>query len=507
MRGRVLLVGAGPGDPDLLTVRAAREIGRAEVLLYDALVDPAVLELAPPGCERIDVGKRGDGTRGVSQDEIAALMLRLASGGRRVVRLKGGDPFVFGRGGEEAGVLRAAGVPFEIVPGISSALAVPAFAGIPVTDRRWSSSFAVVTGHRGKAERDDRIDWEGLAASAETLVVLMGTAWLPDIARRVIEGGRDPDTPAAAIESGATPEQRVVRAPLGELADRAREAGLRAPTVIVIGAVAQLADVLDWYERRPLFGRRVLVGRAAGQRAGLVLELRGRGARPVCVPLLEFAPPADPAALAAALADPDAWDWIAFTSSNAVHAAVAAAGCAPARARVACIGAATARAAGEAGWRVDVCPPDRALPEALVGAMESRADLSRARVLVPRAQRARQTLVEALAARGADVTAVEAYRTRAPAGAAGRLAAAVDAGLDAVALTSPSSVEHLFGLLDPARADALRERAWFACIGPTTRAALEPLGVHLVEAEQASDEGLADALEQAFESAGPVESA
>ncbi|MGH2901205.1 MAG: uroporphyrinogen-III C-methyltransferase, partial [Solirubrobacteraceae bacterium] len=313
MSGRVYLVGAGPGDPDLLTVRALRELERAEVLLYDALIDPAILLLAPDACERIDVGKRGDGTKGVAQDKIADLMIEKARAGKRVVRLKGGDPFVFGRGGEEATRLRGAGIPFEIVPGITSAIAVPAYAGIPVTDRRLSSSVAVVTGHRGKDEHDHRIDWEGLARSAETLVVLMGTAWLEDIVARIIAGGRDPATPAAAIARGSTPQQRVVVARLQDLPARVRAAALAAPTVIVIGRVVEFREHTAWFERLPLFGRRVLVARAEGQGSELALELRRRAAEPVTVPLLELAPPEDGAPLAAALARAAEYDWIVYT--------------------------------------------------------------------------------------------------------------------------------------------------------------------------------------------------
>ena len=338
MSGRVALVGAGPGDPDLLTVRALRELERAEVLLYDALVDPAVLALAKPECERIDVGKRGDGTKGVAQDKIADLLIEKARAGKRVVRLKGGDPFVFGRGGEEASRLRAAGVPFEIVPGVTSALAVPAYAGIPVTDRRLSSSVALVTGHRGKEEFDHRIDWEGLARSAETLVVLMGTAWLDDIAARVIAGGRDPATPVAVISRGTTPRQRVVTARLGEIAARVRAAKLEPPTVIVIGPVVEFREHVAWYELLPLFGRRVLVPRASDQAGELVHGLRARGAEPVPVALLELAPTLASEALAASLARAPECDWIVFTSANAVRFAAPLLP-RPLRARVACVGA------------------------------------------------------------------------------------------------------------------------------------------------------------------------
>jgi len=496
MSGCVLLVGAGPGDPDLLTVRAARELARAEVLLYDALIDPTVLELVPAGCERIDVGKRGDGTRGVPQESISELMIARARSGRRVVRLKGGDPFVFGRGGEEASALRAAGIEFEVVPGITSAFAVPAYAGIPVTDRRRSSSVAVVTGHRGRAETDERVDWEGLARSADTLVVLMGTAWLGDIAARVMAGGRAPSTPAALISSGTSARQRVVRAPLGELAERVAEAGLGPPSIAVIGAVAELGETLAWFERRPLFARRVLVGRSPEQRAGLVLGLRSRGADPVCVPLLEFTP-LDRTPLRAALERE--WDWIVFTSANAVRFAAAALPGSPGRALVACIGPATASAVRDIGWRVDASTAVRSVPQELVRAMAERTSLCGSRVLFPRAARARESLARELGSLGAEVCGIDVYDTRMPERAPQALQQEWDRGLDAIVLTSPSSAQHLHEALVPEVRAPLLERVVCVCIGPTTAFAVRELGARRVTvAREQTDDALVEALERFF---------
>ena len=497
MSGRVVLVGAGPGDPELLTVRAVRELEAAEVLLYDALIEPAILELAPVDCERIDVGKRGDGARGVAQEEIAQLMVRKAHEGKRVVRLKGGDPFVFGRGGEEAGVLRDAGILFEVVPGVTSALAVPAYAGIPVTDRRLASSVAVITGHRGKAVEDMHVDWEGLAASAETLVILMGTRWIENIVERVIASGRDPETPAACIASGTTPRQRVVTAPLAELPARIRQAELVAPTVIVVGEVVRFREALDWFERRPLFGRRVLVGRALGQQDELMRELRRRGAEPVGVPLLAFEGPPDPGPLERALAALHSYDWLVFTSANALrfsrpHLDPGALG----EVRVACVGTATARSAREAGLRVDVVPKEHFLPADLVAEMASRAPLAGARVLFPHGDRAHASLARLLESEGARVDPVVAYRTRIPPDAGARLRQALRDGLDALTLTSPSSVDHLFALLGDAE---LRERARkliIACIGPTTAARLRE---HDLEPDLVSEPQTASALAEGLE--------
>jgi len=498
--GRVVLVGAGPGDPDLLTLRAAREIREAEVLLYDALIPAVIVELADPACERIDVGKRGDGSKGVSQDEIAELMLRKAREGRHVVRLKGGDPFVFGRGGEEASALVDAGIHFEVVPGVSSFVAAPAYAGIPLTDRRFSSSVALVTGHRGKDAEDRRIDWEGLARSAESLVILMGTAWIENIVERVLRAGRDPETPAAAIASGTTARQRVVTASLAELPSRIREAELRPPTVIVIGEIARFRETLAWYEKRPLFGRRVLLLRAEGQHAELSELLSRRGAEPVHVPLLGFDGPSEPEPLASALAALEQFEWLVFTSANAVRF------CSrllerplPSSLRVACIGPATAAAARSAGFTVHVCPEARSLPEQLVCAMAARGPLRGVRALFPHAQQAREDLPRALEREGVRVESVEAYRTFVPTGAGEALRAAVKEGLDAVLLTSPSTIDHLVTLLGGCELRELAKGLVLACIGPSTAGQLCEQGIEPeIVCERQSSAALVEALERWF---------
>jgi len=495
--GRVVLVSAGPGDPDLLTVRAAREIGSAEVLLYDALIDYVVLQLASPECELIDVGKRGDGTKGVAQDEIAALLIEKAQAGHYVVRLKGGDPFVFGRGGEEASALEAAGIPFEVVPGISSVIAVPAYAGIPVTDRRLSSSVAVITGHRGKSIEDVRVDWEGLARCAETLVVLMGTRWIEDIVKRIIAAGRDPETPAAAIAHGTTAQQKVVVAALHELPARMREAELHAPSVVIVGEVVRFRDKLHWYEDRPLFAKRVLVARAEQRPGELLLALRARGAEPVRVPLLAFEPPLDSEPLARALADLAKYDWLVCTSANAVRAVTPKLDPASLdQTLVACIGSATAAVARAAGLRVVAVPPGRSRPDELANEMAAIHPLDGARVLFPCAEHARPELPKELRGRGAEVDAVVAYRTVIPDGAGERLRSAAAAGLDVLTFTSPSTVDHLFELLGDAEARALCERTVLACIGPTTAERLQEQGF---EAQVVSQRQTGAELVQALE--------
>ncbi len=479
------------------------------MLLYDALIPKALLDLTPPGCECVDVGKRGDGSRGFPQDRIAELMIERAREGKRVIRLKGGDPFVFGRGGEEASALAEAGIPFEVVPGVSSAIAAPAYAGIPVTDRRFSSSVAFVTGHRGKSSEDHRIDWEGLARSAETLVILMGTAWLSDIVRRVVAGGRDPRTPAAVVERGTTPDQRVVVAPLEELPERVREAGLRAPTVIVVGEVVRFREVLRWYERRGLSGRRVLVTREREQGGDLVERLRARGAEPVHVPLLELRPTADPAPLDSALEELERYDWVVFTSANAVRSVaerLQALGRSPAElgsVAVGCVGPRTAQAARRLGVSVRAVPPEGFLPEDLANVMGRCGPLRDARVLFPRARGGRDALPEALVRAGARVDVLEVYAMERPEGAAAALRRAVEGGLDAVTLMSPSAVRHLAELLGERALRDLAGRALVVCIGPTTAEALRERGVEpALVCKRPTAEALVEELEDRFGSAG-----
>ena len=266
--GHVYLVGAGPGDPGLITLAAVEALAQAEVVVYDRLVNPQLLELAPAAAERVFVGK-GPKQHTMSQDEINALLVARGREGRRVVRLKGGDPFVFGRGGEEGEALHAAGVPFEVVPGITSAIAAPAYAGIPVTHRGLAASVAFVTGHEDPTKAEQDVDWEKLATAVDTLVLLMGVGQLPQIVERLIAAGRDAATPAALIEWGTLPRQRTVVATLGDIVAKATEAGIGSPAVAVVGDVVRMREALRWFDKRPLFGQRVLVTRTREQASEL----------------------------------------------------------------------------------------------------------------------------------------------------------------------------------------------------------------------------------------------
>ena len=470
----VYLVGAGPGDPGLLTRRGAELLARADVVVHDRLSEISLLDLAPAGAELVDVGKSPGAP--VAQEEINALLVERGRRGQEVVRLKGGDPFVFGRGGEEAMALADAGVPFEVVPGISAAVAVPAYAGIPVTHRTLSTSFTVVTGHSRHAVDDD-VDWDALARAADTIVVLMGVAHRAEIAARLQAGGLPASTPVAAVRWGTRPGQRTVRTTLGELA----EVVLEPPVTIVIGKVAGLD--LRWFEGRPLFGRRVVVTRARAQASTLVEKLRALGAETVELPTIEIV---GEELRDLALAS---YDWVAFTSVNAVEQVFAGIGDARAfgAARVAAVGPGTAAALATRGIVADLVPPS-AVAEALVEAFPAGAG----RVLLPQAAAARPVLADGLRDKGWTVEVVEAYRTVPARPGDDALAAAAKA--DAIAFTSSSTVTAWLALgatLPPV----------VACIGPVTAATAAEHGVPVtVVATEHTVDGLVDALLGAFRS-------
>jgi uroporphyrinogen III methyltransferase / synthase len=479
----VYLVGAGPGDPGLLTVRGAEVLRRADLVVHDRLADARLLELAPPAARRVDVGKSPGGP--VQQDEINALLVREGRAGRVVVRLKGGDPYVFGRGGEEVLALQAAGVPFEVVPGVTAAIAVPAFAGVPVTHRGLATSFTVVTGHSRHAV-DRETNWEALAAAGGTIVVLMGVAHRQTIADRLIEGGLAPDTPVLAVHWGTRPEQRSWRVRLDQLG----ATSLEPPVTLVIGSVAGLE--LDWYEQRALFGRRVVITRARAQASALSARLRELGAVVIEVPTIRIDPPDDGgAALEEAARDLAAgrYDWVVFSSANAVTALLAhledARSFGPAR--IAVVGPGTAETL--AGWRiVPELVPERAIAEGLLEAFPDPPGTD-ARILLPRAAEGRDVLPAGLAAAGWHVDALEAYRTVPVAlNASDRVAVA---GADAVCFASASAVR---GLLEAAGGPEIVPPV-VVCIGPSTAAAATAAGLAIASvAERHTIPGLVQAL-------------
>lgn len=482
----VYLVGAGPGDPGLLTVRAAEVLARADVVVHDRLAEPSLLDLAPPGAERIDVGKSpGDS---VDQAAISRLLIERGKAGQTVVRLKGGDPFVFGRGGEEALALAGAGVTWEVVPGITSAIAAPAYAGIPVTHRGRSTSFTVVTGHSRHAV-DQETNWAALAAAGGTIVVLMGVAHRAEIARRLMAGGLLGATPVVAVRWGTRPDQKTVRTTLAELG----EAALEPPVTIVIGSVAGLD--LAWYERRPLFGHRVVVTRARADASALATRLSALGAEVVELPTIEVTDPDDGGCqlrrAAGDLTD-GRYEWVVFTSPRAVERLVPLLHDARAfgSAGIAAIGPGTASALAARQLVADLMPRVF-VAEALVDAFAPGSG----EVLLPRAAAARDVLPFGLAAKGWKVDVVEAYRTvvarpdRAALAAAGRA--------DAIAFTSSSTVTNYREVAGTGAIPSV-----VACIGPITAATARSAGFVVdIVADEHSIDGLVAALVKALASA------
>jgi uroporphyrinogen III methyltransferase/synthase len=504
--GTVYLVGAGPGDPGLMTARALEVIAAVDVVLYDALIPATALDGARDDAELVDVGKRGGGVQ-VPQETTEQLLVRHALEGRTVARVKGGDPFVFGRGGEEASRLRAQGIPYEIVPGVTAGIAGPAYAGIPVTHREHAPGVAFVTGHENPDKPESTIDWPGLAGFPGTLVFYMGVKRLPRITASLIESGRAADEPAAVVQSGTVGAQRVVTGTLGTIAQVAVEAGIEAPAVTIVGSVASLRDELRWFEDRPLFGRTVVVTRARAQASGLARRLRALGAEVVETPTIRTR------SLGATVPPLGGFDVVAVTSPNGVRELVAALlrddrdlrelhG-----ATIAAVGPGTARVLREFGLRADVVPETftgEALAAALTAGGEASggpgaARSSGRRVLLARAATAGAALPDALRAAGDEVVDLALYATVAEPladDARERIAAA-----DYVTFTSASTATFLAeagGL--PAHGTAAEGKPGtggprLVSIGPVTTAALAALGATpAVEADEATIDGLVAAL-------------
>ena len=481
--GMVYLVGAGPGDPGLLTLKARECIERADALVYDYLANPAFLEFAREGAERIYVGKKG-GCHTRTQEEINRLIVDLARSGKRVVRLKGGDPFVFGRGGEEAEELAAAGVFFEVVPGVTSAVAVPAYAGIPLTHRDMTATVAFVTGHEDPIKERSTIAWEHLATGVGTLVFLMGVGNLPSIAERLMACGRPGRTPVAVIRRGTVSEQRTVTGPLERIAEIVKEKGLKPPAIIVVGEVVSLRETLNWFERRPLFGKRIVVTRAREQASGFLARLAELGADCIQFPTIQVVPPESWDPLDRAIRALEAYGWILFTSVNGVRffferlEALEKDARALRGARVGAIGPATAEALRRRGIRPDLVP-DEYRAEAVVEGL-GKESLASVRVLLPRAEKAREVLPEELERRGARVDVITAYRTVKPDRDTSRVRDMLERGeIDLITFTSSSTVTNFLEMFG-GEEEAVRgwvKRATVACIGPITAKTAEKLGL------------------------------
>jgi uroporphyrinogen III methyltransferase / synthase len=479
--GIVYLVGAGPGDPGLMTRRSLELIAAADAILYDRLIPPGALDGARPGADMRYVGKE-PGAAAMEQEEINALLVELGRAGKRVVRLKGGDPFVFGRGGEEAEALATAGIPFEVVPGVTAGVAAPAYAGIPVTHRDSASAVAFVTGHEDPEKPGSALDWEALARFPGTLVFYMGVGRLPLIAERLVACGRSPDEPAAVVARGTLADQQTVTGTLADIAERGAQAGLRPPAVTLIGPVAELGDTLAWLERRPLHGQVVAVTRARAQASGLAARLSELGAEVLETPAIRIEP------RTVELPALDGLALLCFTSANGVSIffdALPGDARSLAGTRVAAIGPGTAAALRERGIAPDVVP-ERFVAEGLLDALDGEP-LQGRRVLVARAAQARDVLPEGLRDRGAEVEVLALYDTVSePLDQAKREALA---RATHVTFTSSSTVRFFLdggGSVGDARVIS---------IGPVTSATLREHGIEPhAEARTHDVDGLIDAI-------------
>ena len=501
--GKVFFVGAGPGEPDLITVRGKKLIETADAVVYDALANSALLPAGARETGRPElyyVGKRGGAKDSVTQEEINLLLVKLAREGKRVVRLKGGDPFVFGRGSEEAQAMNDASISFEVVPGITAGIAAPAYAGIPVTHRGLSTSVTFVTGHEDPAKPHTQTNWSALARAGGTIVLYMGVKTLSGITASLLKGGMPPEMPAAAIQWGTHPKQRTVVGTLENIASIAEEQNISAPSIIVIGWSVVLRDELNWFEQRPLFGRRIVVTRATQQAQALSGRLRELGADVIEMPATQIAR-LDLAPLRTAIGELSRYQWLILTSQNAVaifweqllgegRDARALAGL-----KVGAVGPATAGALLEHGIAVDLVP-NRFVAEGLLEMLRERDDVSGTRVLYVTAEGSRDVLPAGLNEIGAELVVIEAYRSVADGEGAERLARAIEAGkLDLATFTSGSAVR---GYVD-AIGDELAVRVPAASIGPQTSDALREAGIEVkAEAKESTLDGLVSAVLSAF---------
>jgi uroporphyrinogen III methyltransferase/synthase len=506
-KGIVYLVGAGPGDPGLLTIKAKACLEEADVVIYDYLANDAFLEHADEKAELIYVGKKG-GSHTMRQEDINRLIVDKAQRGLTVVRLKGGDPFIFGRGGEEAEELVKAGVPFEVVPGVTSAIAVPAYAGIPLTHRDYTSTVAFITGHEDPTKEASSIAWDKLATGVGTLVFLMGVGKLPQIAKSLMANGRTADTPVALIHRGTVPGQKTVVGTLQDIAERAQKEGLKPPAIIVVGEIVKLREKLNWFEKKPLFGKRIVVTRARQQASEFLAHLTELGAACVEFPTIQVVPPKSWNALDRAIMRLERYQWLLFTSVNGVRYffnRVKDLGFDVRElkgARIGAIGPKTAQAIQKKGFSPDLVPNEYRA-EAVVEAFK-QWDVKGARILLPRASEAREILPLELTKMGASVDEVPAYQTVTPEHDKGVIKGMLEEGeIEMVTFTSSSTVTNFVGMF---RGERQHLKEWMAhvavaCIGPITArtAEKEGLSVSLIPKEYTID-ALTNAILQYFSS-------
>lgn len=506
--GCVHLVGAGPGDPGLVTVRGVACLRAAQVVVYDYLANPALLQYVSPEAELIYAGKIG-GRHNQDQAEISRLLVEKASAGKVVVRLKGGDPFVFGRGGEECEALVAAGIPFTVVPGVTAAVGAAATAGIPLTHRSITPSVAFVTGHEDKDKDDSTIDWQRLSTGSGTVVFYMGMKYLRRNMAQLVNHGRSAETPVALVRWGTTAQQQVLAGTLADIADKAEAAGFKPPALTIVGEVVELREKLAWFDRRPLFGRKILVTRAADQAGGFSRMLEERGAQVVECPTIQLAPPESWEEIDAAINRLADTDWLILTSANAVRFffdrlhmlgrdSRCLGGC-----RVCAVGPKTAETLQNQGIRPDLLPEEYTAEGVL--AAFGRLDMQGRKVLFPKADRARELIPPKLEQMGATVTSPVLYRTLMPEALTDEAISALEQGtLDAVTFSASSTVSNLAVLVGgQERLQGLLAGAVVASIGPITSRTCRELGLTVkIEPENATLDDLVTAMEVFFSSGG-----
>lgn len=483
-KGIVYLIGAGPGDPALITVRGRELLGRAGAVVYDSLVSPELLDFAP-GARKFFVGKRAGEKSSRGQASINRLLARLARAGTSVARLKGGDPFIFGRGGEEALFLSRKRIPFEVIPGVTAALGAAAAAGISLTHRGIASQVTLVTAHEDPAKAQSAVNWEALAKSGGTLVFYMGTKTFGRVVRQLIGHGLSKRTPAAVIEWATRPEQRTVEGPISDISRKIRSASITSPALAIVGEAVSLRKDLDWFSRRPLAGKSVLVTRARSQAGVLKKELEELGARVLELPAIRILPPATWDRVDRAARNLGSYDWVVFTSANGVQMFLERLRALKkdvrvfGRTKIAAIGPATAERLAEYGFRADFVPADY-VSESLAAEFKRREKPAGKKILLLRADIARDYLRKALSAGGARVDNVPVYRTVPESGNGARMAKMIAAGeVDYVTFTSSSTVDHFARLIGRRTIGRIRNKTRWVSIGPVTSKTARNYGLRI----------------------------
>jgi len=503
-KGKVYLVGAGPGDPGLLTLKAKKALEEADVVIYDYLANKRFLNFCKEEAEKIYVGKKG-GAHTLPQEEINKLLVKKAEEGKTIVRLKGGDPFLFGRGGEEAEALFEENISFEVIPGITSAIAVPAYAGIPVTHRNYTSTLAIITGHEAEDKEESKIDFSALSKIG-TLIFLMGVKNLPNIVKRLMEEGKSPETPVAVIQWGTLPKQKTATGTLKNIVEKVKEKGITAPAIIIIGEVVKLREKFNWFETKPLFGKKIVVTRTREQASKLVERLEELGAMCYEIPTIKIEAVVDEK-IYQTIEKLSSYDWIIFTSENGVKfffkvlwekgKDLRVLG----NSKVAVIGSSTKTFLENMGIRADLIPEKEFTQEGLISAF-SRIDIKDKNILIPRAKEAREVLPQRLKEMGAKVDVLPVYETKTCEESKEKLRNILEEGVDIVTFTSSSTVKNFFKLIEETERSYLKDIV-FASIGPITSATLREFGFEPhIEAKEYTIEGLVNAIKNFLKNRG-----